>query len=653
MSVMMQQMQELVAQLNQYAYDYYVLDNPRISDGEYDALYDKLLLMEKEQGIVLPDSPTRRVGGPVLEGFEKHTHLAPLYSLDKAQNIEEIRAWERRNEKIAGPAAEYTLEYKFDGLTINLTYEDGRLVQAATRGDGITGEKIYEQVLTIRSIPISIPFQGRMEVQGEAIMHLSDLEAYNKTAKEPLKNARNACAGALRNLDTAVTASRRLDAYFYNVGYIEGRSFKDHVQMIEFLRENKFKVSDFERVYRSIDALIEGIEEAGANRKNLDFLIDGMVIKIKDFALREQLGYTEKFPRWAIAYKFAAEEVTTVVRDIVWELGRTGKLTPIALLDEVQIAGATVRRATLNNLEDILRKRVTIGCRVFVRRSNDVIPEILGAVPGEEGNYDQAPQRCPACGTRLEQIGPNLFCPNTLSCKPQLVARMAHFVSRDAMNLESISEKTAELLFEHGLVQDIGDLYSLKKEKLLELPGIKQKKADHILSAILRSKRPALANYIYALGINNVGKKTAKDLAERFGTFERLARASMEELVEIRDIGETVARSILDFFASSAVQRTLQKLLNSGVEPQPFEKTTGVFAGRNIVLTGTLSSMARNEAKEEIEQRGGTVQSAIGKSTDLLIAGEKAGSKLAKAKALGIEILNEEAFLALLGGRKD
>ena len=287
MSVMMQQMQELVAQLNQYAYDYYVLDNPRISDGEYDALYDKLLLMEKEQGIVLPDSPTRRVGGPVLEGFEKHTHLAPLYSLDKAQNIEEIRAWERRNEKIAGPAAEYTLEYKFDGLTINLTYEGGRLVQAATRGDGITGEKIYEQVLTIRSIPISIPFQGRMEVQGEAIMHLSDLEAYNQTAKEPLKNARNACAGALRNLDTAVTASRRLDAYFYNVGYIEGRSFKDHVQMIEFLRENKFKVSDFERVYRSIDALIEGIEEAGENRKNLDFLIDGMVIKIKDFALRE------------------------------------------------------------------------------------------------------------------------------------------------------------------------------------------------------------------------------------------------------------------------------------------------------------------------------------------------------------------------------
>ena len=290
----MQEMQQLVSQLNEYAYDYYVLDNPRISDGEYDALYDRLLLMEKEQGVVLPDSPTKRVGGQVLEGFEKHTHLAPLYSLDKAKTIDEIRAWEKRNEKIAGPAAEYTLEYKFDGLTINLTYEGGRLIGAATRGDGVTGEEIYEQALTIRSIPLSIPFQGRMEVQGEAIMHLSDLEAYNKTAKEPLKNARNACAGALRNLDTAVTASRKLDAYFYNVGYIEGRDFEDHTQMIAFLKENKFKVSEFERVYRSIGALISGIKEAGENRENLDFLIDGMVIKIKDFALREQLGYTDR-----------------------------------------------------------------------------------------------------------------------------------------------------------------------------------------------------------------------------------------------------------------------------------------------------------------------------------------------------------------------
>ena len=644
----MQEMQQLVSQLNEYAYDYYVLDNPRISDSEYDALYDRLLLMEKEQGVVLPDSPTKRVGGPVLEGFEKHTHLAPLYSLDKAKTIEEIRAWEKRNEKIAGPAAEYTLEYKFDGLTINLTYEGGRLIGAATRGDGVTGEEIYEQALTIRSIPLSIPFQGRMEVQGEAIMHLSDLEAYNKTAKEPLKNARNACAGALRNLDTAVTASRKLDAYFYNVGYIEGREFDDHTQMIAFLKENKFKVSEFERVYRSVDALISGIEEAGENRENLDFLIDGMVIKIKDFALRDQLGYTEKFPRWAIAYKFAAEEVTTKVLDILWELGRTGKLTPIAQLEEVQIAGASVRRATLNNLEDILRKRVTVGCRVFVRRSNDVIPEILGAVPGEEGVYADAPQQCPACGSDLEQVGPNLFCPNTLSCKPQLVARMAHFVSRDAMNLESISEKTAELLFEHGLVQDIGDLYQITKEQLLALPGIQQKKAENIFSAIEGSKTPELANFVYALGINNVGKKTAKDLAEAFGSFEAIAAAGLEELVGIRDIGEIVAQSILDFFASQQVQKTLHKLWDCGMKPKTYEKKEGIFAGKNVVVTGTLASMTRKEAGEQIEKRGGVLQAAVGKNTHLLVAGEKAGSKLAKAQSLGIEILDEDAFLALL-----
>lgn len=644
----MQEMQQLVSQLNKYAYDYYVLDNPRISDGEYDALYDKLLLLEKEQGVVLPDSPTRRVGGPVLEGFLKHTHLSPLYSLDKAQSIDAIRAWEKRNEKIAGPAAEYTLEYKFDGLTINLTYEDGKLTQAATRGDGVTGEEIYAQALTIRSIPLTIPFAGRMEVQGEAIMHLSDLEAYNKTAKEPLKNARNACAGALRNLDTAVTASRKLDAYFYNVGYIEGRSFSDHSEMIAFLKENKFKVSDFERVYRSVDELIAGIKEAGEKRIQLDFLIDGMVIKVKDFALREQLGYTEKFPRWAIAYKFAAEEVTTTIEDIVWELGRTGKLTPIALLSEVQIAGATVRRATLNNLEDILRKRVTVGCRVFVRRSNDVIPEILGAVPGEEGVYEGAPTHCPACGSALEQIGPNLFCPNTLSCKPQLVARMAHFVSRDAMNLESISEKTAALLFEHGLVQDIGDLYRLRREQLLALPGIKEKKAENMLSAIEGSKRPELASFVFALGINNVGKKTAKDLAEHFGSFDAIAAATGEELVGIRDIGDIVAQSILDFFSSEQVKETLEKLKNCGVAPKSFEKKAGVFAGKNVVVTGTLSSMTRTEAGEKIEQNGGTLQSAVGKNTSLLVAGEKAGSKLAKAQSLGIEILDEESFLALL-----
>ncbi len=644
----MEQMQELVARLNEYAYHYYVLDKPVISDAEDDILFDRLLAMEDQLGLTLENSPTTRVGGKVLDGFAKHTHIAPLYSLNKARTLEELKAFEERIEKSTEKKSDYTLEYKFDGLTINLTYENGKLCMAATRGDGITGEQITEQAKTIKSIPLTIPFSGRMEVQGEAIMHLSDLEKYNKTAKEPLKNARNACAGALRNLDTRITAARNLDAYFYNVGYIEGKHFKTHEQMIAFLRENHFKVSPFERVYRSIEGVLEGIEEAQQQRPHLDFLIDGMVIKVNDFDLREKLGYTERFPRWAIAYKFAAEEMTTTIRQIVWDVGRTGKLTPTAVLDEVEIGGATVRRATLNNIEDIKRKRIAVGSRVFIRRSNDVIPEILGAVPGQEKEYTDVPQQCPYCGTAIEKIGPNLYCPNSLSCKPQLVARIAHYSSREAMNIETLSDKTAELLYTHLDIADIAALYELKEKDLLLLPGFKEKRAENLLKAIEQSKSPKLANFIYALGINSVGKKTAKDLAEAFGTFERLSKADKQELLLIRDIGETVAQAILDFFHSNQVETTLARLFKAGVAPQPYQKEEGIFAGKRIVLTGSLSRLTRSEAGELIERQGGTLQSAVGKNTDMVIAGQKAGSKLQKAQALGIEILEEQDFYRLL-----
>lgn len=644
----MQQMKELVRQLNTYAYQYYVMDAPTVSDAEYDILFDRLLAMERETGVVLDDSPTIRVGGKVLDGFQKHTHLAPLYSLNKAKTVEELRAFEQRIQKFTDQALLYTLEYKFDGLTINLTYEDGKLVMAATRGDGVTGEEILEQARTIKSIPLHIPFRGRMEVQGEAIMHLSDLAEYNKTAKEPLKNARNACAGALRNLDTRVTAERKLDAYFYNVGYIEGRSFATHTEMIAFLEENFFKVSDFERLYDSLDGVLAGIAEAEAARDSLDFLIDGMVIKLDDFALREQMGYTERFPRWAIAYKFAAEEMTTMIRQIVWEVGRTGRLTPTAEVDEVEIGGATVRRATLNNIEDIRRKRVAVGSRVFIRRSNDVIPEILGAVPGEEAVYADAPTVCPYCGAALEMIGPNLYCPNSLSCRPQLVARLAHYASREAMNIENLSDKTAELLYTHLHISDIAALYELDEEALFTLPGFKEKKVQNLLLGIQKSKRPELSNFIYALGINTIGKKTAKDLAAAFGTFAALRQADQAALVAIDEVGEVMAQSVLDFFASPQVEQTLERLFAAGVDPQPFQKAGGVFSGKKVVLTGSLSRMTRAEAGAEIEAQGGTLQSAVGKSTDLLIAGEKAGSKLEKARALGVAVCTEEEFYALL-----
>lgn len=646
----MEEMKELVRQLNEYAYYYYVLDEPRISDGEYDQLYDKLVALEKKEGVTLADSPTLRVGGSILPGFQKHTHLAPLYSLDKAKTREELDAWEERLKKQGLEKIEYSLEYKFDGLTLNLTYDKGLLVNAATRGDGLVGESILEQVKTIKSIPLSVPYTGRFEVQGEGIMHLSDLAAYNETAKEPLKNARNGVAGALRNLDPQETAKRRLDAYFYNVGYIEGREFHDHQEMLAFLKENKFKLSPYEKIFTSLDEVYTAIQEADKTRQNLDFLIDGMVIKVTDFALRQTLGYTQKFPRWAIAYKFEAEEATTVIQEVVWDVGRTGRLAPSAELEKVEIGGATIKRATLNNYEDMLRKKIRLGARVFIRRSNDVIPEILGAVEGQEDlPLPPKPEVCPACGAKLEQIGPNLFCPNTLSCRPQLVARMAHFVSRDAMNIENVSEKSIQLFFTHLEIRDIADLYSLTMEQLMGLPGFKEKKAQKVLESIEKSKEPSLAAFLYALGINNVGKKTAKDLADTFGTFDAVAAADLESLVAIRDVGEVVAQCIIDFFASPQVVTSLKKLKEYGAWPKEHHKQKGVLAGKNLVITGTLEGMKRSDAAALIETAGGTVQSSVGKSTDYLVAGEKAGSKLEKAQKLGVQVLSQEEFLTLIG----
>ena len=461
----MNRMRELVDRLNETAYQYYTLDAPTISDKEWDALYDELVRLEKETGERLPDSPTRRVGGAVLPGFEPHTHLARLWSMGKAQSIAELRDWANRAEKLrleAGlPALKYVVEHKFDGLTVNLTYEGGHLVGAATRGNGVTGEEILQQALTIRTIPVRIPYEGRMEVHGEAFMKLSTLEAYNKTAKEPLKNPRNAAAGALRNLDPAVTAARKLSACFYDVGYIEGRSFADQREMLDFLRENRFPVSGCEVYADTLDGAIDAVHAVEASRADLDYMIDGAVIKITDFATREALGYTDKFPRWAVAYKFEAEEVTTTLEDVTWQIGRTGKLTPLAHVSPVELAGATVKRATLNNWQDIQRKRVKIGAKVWIRRSNEVIPEIMGRVDEYvEGEREvQKPESCPACGTPLTEIGAHLFCPNRDGCKPQIVMRLSHFASRDAMDIDTFSEKTAAQLVDAGLLQEADQLY--------------------------------------------------------------------------------------------------------------------------------------------------------------------------------------------------
>ena len=655
---MEQRIRELVDKLNEYSKAYYVLDAPKISDKEYDELYDELLRLEEQSGIILPDSPTQRVGGDPLPCFEPHTHIHRLWSLDKVRTREDLIDWGRRVERLAEsqhlPRVKYALEYKFDGLTINLTYEGGRLMTGATRGNGIVGEDITPQIKTIRTVPLTIPFKGKMEVQGECYMKLSVLDEINKTTDEKLKNARNAAAGALRNLDPRITAKRRLDCYCYNVGYIEGKKLETQDEMLGFLRENGFTVSDYLVFCDDIETVCDEIDKAEESRPHLDFLIDGMVVKVRDFATREALGATEKFPRWAMAFKFAAEETTTTVRDITWEVGRTGKLTPRASFDPVELAGATIRHATLNNYDDIRRKRVGIGSRVFIRRSNDVIPEILSAVEGDVPERQvEKPTVCPACGAHVEHRGVHLYCTNSLSCAPQIAGRLAHYASRDAMDIDTFSEKTAALFVEELKLKSIPDLYDLGPQDYMGLQGFGERRINNLMAAIERSKECTLGAFIFAIGIPNVGAKTAKDLARRFGTIEALRSATVEKLTEVPDVGEIVARSIVEFFADPSIATQVDRLLAHGVKPRPEEvQQDSPISGKTIVVTGTLEKLDRRQAEALIESLGGKAAGSVSKKTDYVLAGESAGSKLTKARELGVRVLNEQEFFELIGETK-
>lgn len=655
---MEQRIRELVDKLNEYSKAYYVLDAPKISDKEYDELYDELLRLEEQSGIILPDSPTQRVGGDPLPCFEPHTHIHRLWSLDKVRTREDLIDWGRRVERLAEsqhlPKVKYALEYKFDGLTINLTYEGGRLITGATRGNGIVGEDITPQIKTIRTVPLTIPFKGKMEVQGECYMKLSVLDEINKTTDEKLKNARNAAAGALRNLDPRITAKRRLDCYCYNVGYIEGKKLETQDEMLGVLRENGFTVSDYLVFCNDIETVCDEIDKAEESRPHLDFLIDGMVVKVRDFATREALGATEKFPRWAMAFKFAAEETTTTVRDITWEVGRTGKLTPRASFDPVELAGATIRHATLNNFDDIQRKRVGIGSRVFIRRSNDVIPEILSAVEGDVPERQvEKPTVCPACGAHVEHRGVHLYCTNSLSCAPQIAGRLAHYASRDAMDIDTFSEKTAALFVEELKLKSIPDLYDLGPQDYMGLQGFGERRINNLMAAIERSKDCTLGAFIFAIGIPNVGAKTAKDLARRFGTIEALRSATVEQLTEVPDVGEIVARSIVEFFADPSIATQVDRLLAHGVKPRPEEvQQDSPISGKTIVVTGTLEKLDRRQAEALIESLGGKAAGSVSKKTDYVLAGESAGSKLTKARELGVRVLNEQEFFELIGETK-
>lgn len=653
---------ELIDIINDLNYSYYSLDSPKLSDKEYDDLYDELVSLEKETGIINPHSPTQRVGGEPLERFEKHTHIARLYSLDKAQNFQELINWDNRARRLVNeynqdaeeklPELQYVLEYKFDGLTLNLTYRDGNLVQAATRGNGIIGEGILEQVKTIRNIPLRIKYTNTVEIHGEGLMPISSFEEYNKSAVEPLKNPRNAAAGALRNLDPKMTRQRNLIGLFYNIGHIEEKEFDSQVEMLDFLKDNKLPVFHYYKVFDSIEELIDEIEEVGDQRHNLDVLTDGMVIKINNMRTRQVLGSTNRFPRWAIAYKFEAEELSTKILKVVWNVGRTAKVTPIALLEPVEIGGATVSRATLNNYDDILRKKVRLNSRVLIRRSNDVIPEILGTLDTDEETFEiEKPTNCPYCNSELVQDGVHIFCLNSLSCKPQLVSRMVHFASRDAMNIEGLSEKTVEKLLDELDIRELPQIYDLTLDNLLKLEGFKEKRSNNLLNAIEKSKNVALGSFIYALGIPNVGLKTAYDLANYFKSLDNIENAKYDELLEAGEIGDIIANNVLDFFNDERIVQAIQELLEKGVRPyfEDVEVEASIFTDKTIVITGTIEGLSRKDIKAKIEELGGKVTGSVSKNTDFVVVGESPGSKYDKARELGVRIIEEEELKYIFG----
>ena len=641
-------MKELVDLLNKYASLYYEQDAPVVSDAEYDALYDELRRLEESEGYSLKNSPTHRVGGAPQKKFEQSKHLLRLYSLDKCQSIDEFYEWCARTEKVVSPLPTLTAEYKFDGLTLNLLYDNGKLVQATTRGDGVTGEIVTAQVRTISKLPREIEYKGKIEIQGEGILRLSNFNKYNLTAAEPLKNARNGVAGAIRNLNPAVTAERNISFFAYNVGYSD-KTFETQKDIRDFLIEQGFETEGDFALVSTREEIEEYINRAEEMRSGLDYLIDGLVFKVNDLAYRDELGYTEKFPKWAIAYKFKADEMTTILNDVVWQVSRSAKLNPLAILEPVDIGGVTVKKATLNNYGDILRKNVKIGDRVFIRRSNDVIPEIMGAAETyDHSKQVEKPTVCPACGAPVKEVGAFLYCTGE-HCAPQVISALDHFASKDAMDIEGFSEKTAEQFYNEIGLRTLVDLMNLKPEDMFGLEGFGDKKISNLIGSIEKSKKTTADRFLYALGVDGIGKKTAKDLIKRFRTLKNLAEATEDELASVDGIGGILAKNIVDYFSDEGNRKLVADLLESGIILEEKEEIDGALKGLKFVLTGSLPTLKRGEATLLIEQNGGEVASSVSKTVDIVLAGEDAGSKLQKAEKLGIKIISEDEFLSMIG----
>lgn len=645
----LERMKFLVQEVNKHNYNYYVLDNPTISDKEYDALYYELVDLEKELGIILPNSPTQRVGGEVLDKFQKKRHEIRLYSLNKVRSFEDLGDFMAEMAKYEKNPT-FSLEYKFDGLTVVVEYENGVFKSATTRGNGEIGEDVTEQAKTIKSIPLAIPFKGRLIVQGEGMMTMKAFKKYNKTAEIPLKNPRNGVAGAIRNLDPKETARRNLDYFCYAVLLAEGKSFKTQKEMHEFIEEQGFLTGGYFKIISTLKEAEKYIEEVDEVKNSLDVMIDGMVLKLNEVAPREEIGFTNKFPKWARAFKFEAMETSTILKDVVWQVGRTGKVSPIAILEPVELAGATISRATLNNMDDIKKKGVLKNSRIFIRRSNEVIPEVLGLAEKLENSTEiEEPSYCPCCESKLVKKGPLLYCLNRDGCEEQIISRLTHFVSREAFNIEGLSEKTLLALYHKVGVCEFSDLYNLTADDLRKLDNFKDKKTSNIINSINRSKEVELYRFLFALGINEVGIKTAKDLAKKFKNLNAIMKASKEELQEVDDVGEVIADNIVEYFKDEENVKEIERLFNNGVSIlEVQENENSLFKNMTFVLTGTLENHTRSEMSAIIEKHGGNVSSSVSKNTTYVLAGSEAGSKLDKAKSLGVKIISENDILEML-----
>ncbi|MBW3591664.1 MAG: NAD-dependent DNA ligase LigA [Actinobacteria bacterium] len=660
-SEIVERVEQLRRSIDYHSHRYYALDDPEIADVEYDAMVRELAeLEEAHPELASEESPTQKVGSAPSELFAAVEHPTAMWSLDNVFSLEELLAWGKRANRILGSAADFYCELKVDGLAVNLVYEGGELTSAATRGNGRIGEDITRNVRTVPSVPSKLPNSAprQLEVRGEIFMPTKAFENLNDSlvaaGGRPFANARNSAAGSLRQKDPSITARRHLDIFAYSIGSIQGRRFRKHSDALDYLIELGFAVMEQNRTYETLEEAYEFCRHWESRRHDLSFEVDGVVVKVNDLDAREELGYTSKSPRWATAYKFPPEEKTTLLKDIVVNVGRTGAVTPFALLEPVRLSGAIVSQATLHNADEVERKDVRIGDTVLVRRAGEVIPQVIAPIPSKRTGKERKfvmPTHCPVCDSKLaREEGEAVWrCLNS-RCPSRGVEELFHFGSRSAMDIEGLGYKAAVWLREMGFVSDPGDLYSLSKEQLLQLPLFGEKKADQLLDSIERSKQAGLARVLVALGIRDVGPPTARLLADEFGSIDRIAAASQEELTAIEGIGPIVAERIRDFFASPASKRILGKMRAAGVvmEHQRPKIVRGPLTGQSFVLTGGLERWSRDEAGRIIEAAGGKVVSSVSRKASYVVVGQNPGSKLARAETLGIPLLDEQGLADLL-----